>query len=226
MGDVANWDGWSYRKVSALQLWLATQTLRDVSLTGSEHVLDVGCGDGRFTAAIAEQLPAGSILGLDPSPRMVQAARTIPASSRLRFAVGDVLTMDYRDEFDAVVSFNVLHWVPDQHTALTRIRAALRDPGWALVQMVCRGERPSLEHVAMLTCATPAWQAHFVGFRAPFRHVDPARYGDLAARAGLRLVEQDVADLSWDFDSPAEFARWCRSASMPGPRGCRTTRPP
>jgi trans-aconitate 2-methyltransferase len=209
---VADWDGVSYRQVSALQMWLATQSLSGVSMAGDEHVLDVGCGDGRITAAIAGQLPDGSILGIDPSPRMVDAAQelTSPDSPRLRFAVGDVLTMDYRHEYDAVVSFNALHWVLDQHTALSRVRTALRDTGWALVQVVCAGPRPSLEHMAMLTCSAPAWSGNFTGFRAPFRHVDPDEYADLAARAGLRLVERDVTDRSWDFDSAEEFARWCR----------------
>jgi len=208
-GAVPDWDGSSYRKVSALQTWLASQSLTGVAMTGDERVLDVGCGDGRVTAAVADQLPRGSILGIDPSPRMITAAGSL-ASPRLRFAVGDVLTMDFRDEFDAVVSFNALHWVPDQHGALTRIRAALRDRSWALVQVVCAGPRPSLEELAMRACAQPAWRDHFAGFRAPFVHVDPAGYAELAAAAGLRLTDREVTDHSWDFDSAEEFARWCR----------------
>jgi trans-aconitate 2-methyltransferase len=208
-GAVADWDGLSYRKVSALQMWVATQSLAGVAMAGDERVLDVGCGDGRITAAIADQLPDGSILGIDPSPRMIAAAGPF-ASPRLRFAVGDVLSMDFRDEFDAVVSFNALHWVPDQHGALTRIRAALRHRSWALVQAVCAGPRPSLEALAMRTCDEPAWREHFAGFRAPFVHVDPDRYAELAAGAELRLTDREVSDLTWDFDTAEEFARWCR----------------
>jgi trans-aconitate 2-methyltransferase len=206
---VADWDGLSYRKVSALQTWVASQSLTGVTMAGDERVLDVGCGDGHITAAIADQLPDGSILGIDPSPRMIAAAGTF-SSPRLRFAVGDVLSMDFRDEFDALVSFNALHWVPDQHGALTRIRGALRDRSWALIQVVCAGQRPSLEAVAMRTCTEPPWREHFTGFRAPFVHVNPARYAELAASAGLRLTDREVSDRSWDFDSPEEFVRWCR----------------
>jgi trans-aconitate 2-methyltransferase len=209
---VADWDGRSYRQVSELQLWLATQSLTGVSMAGHERVLDVGCGDGRITAAIAEQLPSGSILGIDPSPRMVQTAETLtyPDSPRLRFAVGDVLAMNYEDEFDVVVSFNVLHWVLDQHAALIRIRTALHDSGWALLQVVCQGERTSLEQVAMRICAARAWSAHFAGFAAPFLHVDPDRYAEMAGRAGLQVVNCDVTDRSWDFGSRDAFERWCR----------------
>lgn len=209
---MADWDGRSYRQVSDLQLWLARQSLTGVSMAGHERVLDVGCGDGRITAAIAEQLPSGSILGIDPSPRMVQTAQTLtdPDSPRLRFAVGDVLAMSLRDEFDVVVSFNALHWVPDQHAALSRIRTALHDSGWALLQVVCQGQRPSLEQVAMRVCAAPAWSAHFAGFAPPFVHVDPNGYPATAGAAGLQVREVDVKDLSWDFGSRDAFARWCR----------------
>jgi hypothetical protein len=44
---VADWDGRSYRKVSALQTWLATESLTGVAMGGDERVLDVGCPDGR-----------------------------------------------------------------------------------------------------------------------------------------------------------------------------------
>jgi trans-aconitate 2-methyltransferase len=37
--------------------------------------------------------------------------------------------MTYQSQFDAVVSFNALHWVMDQHLALSRIAAALRPSG-------------------------------------------------------------------------------------------------
>jgi trans-aconitate 2-methyltransferase len=208
----ADWDGRSYRQVSDLQQWVATRSLAGVTLAGRERVLDVGCGDGRITAAIAQRLPNGSILGVDPSPRMVQTALRLidPDDPRLRFEVGDVREMTFEDEFDVVVSFNALHWVPDQHRALHRIRMALHGSAWALLQFVCRGGRPSLEAVAMRVCAEPVWRAHFTAFEPPFVHVHPDRYAEAAELAGLRLLAREVEDLSWDFGSPEAFARWCR----------------
>jgi trans-aconitate 2-methyltransferase len=206
---MADWDGQAYRQVSDLQQWLAREALAGLSFTRRERVLDVGCGDGRITAAIARQLSAGSVLGIDPSPRMVEAARGV-ASARARFEIGDVVGMRFRDEFDAVVSFNALHWVADQRGALHRIRKALHDTGWALIQQVCQGQRPSLEATAMQVCHEPAWRGYFAGFEAPFTHVDPSTYPTTAADAGLDVEQCTVADLHWDFDDPAAFARWCR----------------
>ena len=209
---MADWDGQAYRQISDLQQCLASEALAGVSFRGHERVLDIGCGDGRITVHIGERLDAGSVLGVDVSPRMVRAARTLvrPEIARVQFEIGDVLAMPFRDEFDVVVSFNALHWVADQHRALSGIRAALHDSGWALVQQVCHGPRPSLEQTAMRICEQRPWRADFAGFLPPFQHVDPDTYPQLAAGAGLEVEQLSVVDQTWDFPSPEAFARWCR----------------
>ncbi|HEX7425695.1 MAG TPA: hypothetical protein VF328_01470 [Mycobacterium sp.] len=79
--------------------------------------------------------------------------------------------------------------------------------------MVCAGERTSLEAVAMETCRSPRWAHWFDGFTAPFIHVDPAGYGELAASAGLTVTNPTVADREWDFGSRNRFQQWCAVVS-------------
>ncbi len=208
---MTDWDGVGYERISGLQRELAREALADLTFRGDERVLDVGCGDGYVTRSIAAQLPAGSIVGVDASPRMIEAARSRPdpPGTDVRFVAGDVLALPFVAEFDVVVSFNALHWVADQVAALTAIARALRPPGRVLVQQVCSGPRRSLESTAMDVCAAPRWAASFAGFRAPFVHVDPAGYPAVAGAAGLHVTDQRVADLHWDFGSRAAFADWC-----------------
>ncbi len=199
----SDWDGVGYARISGLQRAMATASLESVVVAGTERVLDVGCGDGQVTRLLASRLPAGSVLGLDPSPRMIAAA----ASGRnVLFQVGDVTTMSFAREFDLVVSFNALHWVADQRTAYRTIAAALRPDGRAVVQYVCRGPRPSVERVAMEVTRDRRWAAAFAGFTPPFVHIDP---GELAAISRMRVTEQSVVDREWDFGSREEFAKWC-----------------
>jgi len=210
---VGDWDAGSYREVSQLQRQLATRALDRVELGGDHDVLDVGCGDGRITALIARRVPAGTVLGIDSSAAMIEAARGAEATRalpNLRFQRCDVRALPYRDRFDWVVSFNVLHWVPDQAVALDRICAALHPSGTALLQFVCAGERPSLEDIAAYVCGLPRWRGFFAGFRQPFHHVDPGGYPHLAAASSLRVLETCVEDVTWDFGSRAAFARWCQ----------------
>jgi trans-aconitate 2-methyltransferase len=199
----SDWDGAGYAQVSGLQRAMAAASLESVVVAGTERVLDVGCGDGQVTRLLAARLPAGSVLGVDPSPRMIAAAA---AGRNVTFQVGDVTTMSFAREFDLVVSFNALHWVADQSTAYRNIAAALRPDGRAVVQYVCRGPRPSIEQVAMGVTRDPRWAAAFADFAPPFVHIDP---GDLAAISRMRLTDRSVVDREWDFGSREEFAKWC-----------------
>ncbi|GIH03859.1 hypothetical protein Rhe02_19260 [Rhizocola hellebori] len=127
---MADWDGAGYAHISELQRAMATASLESVTVAGTERVLDVGCGDGYVTRLIASRLPNGSVLGVDPSPRMIEVARTSDDRlTNVAFQVGDVSTMGFGPEFDLVVSFNALHWVTDQEAAYRNIAAALKPTG-------------------------------------------------------------------------------------------------
>ncbi|MEP6648699.1 MAG: methyltransferase domain-containing protein [Lapillicoccus sp.] len=203
---MSGWDGASYRRVNTLQQWLAGRALDDVHLDGVRSLLDVGCGDGRVTQSLAEQIPGARCVGIDPSPGMIAVA---PASEHTRFEVGAVETMTFDDEFDVVVSFNALHWVKHQHRALETIGAAMHSGGRAVLVFVCAGPRSSLEDVAMALAATPRWSGSFPGFSAPFLHPDPEQWQRDAQSVGLGVSDVRVDDLQWDFGSRDAFAAWC-----------------
>src|SRR5262249_61290499 len=63
---MTEWNASEYYRRSALQKWLAARSLTGIDLSGSERVLDIGCGDGKITAQIAELLPSGSAGGIEP----------------------------------------------------------------------------------------------------------------------------------------------------------------
>ena len=51
------------------------------------NVLDLGCGTGRFSQALASRFVA-EVVGVDPSAKMLEQARAKPHSSRVRYAMG------------------------------------------------------------------------------------------------------------------------------------------
>ena len=207
---MADWDGAGYAHISGLQRAMATAALESVTVAGTERVLDVGCGDGYVTRLIASRVPDGSVLGVDPSPRMIEVARAADDQlTNVSFQLGDVTTMAFGPDFDLVVSFNALHWVPDQETAYRNVAAALKPGGRVLVQFVCHGDRPSVEHVAMEVTRDSRWAAAFADFAPPFVHIDPADLTAIARSTGLKVTRQSVVDVEWDFGSREQFAQWC-----------------
>ena len=187
---VTDWSGEDYAKISTLQRAMIEEARASLALAESDRVLDLGCGDGYLTRSMAHMVPGGYAAGADASRRMITTARAAQAATESGpwFVVADARRLPFGEHFDVVVSFNALHWVPEQRQVLGQIAAVLRPGGGALIQMVCAGRRKSLETVAMEICRDPRWATSFNGFAAPFVHVDPDDYGELASSAGLTLT--------------------------------------
>ncbi len=84
-----------------------------------ERILDLGCGDGALTAAIAE---AGArVLGLDSSEDMIAAARRRGLEAEL----GDACRLAYERAFDAVFSNAALHWMTRPDAVCAGVARAL-----------------------------------------------------------------------------------------------------
>jgi len=209
---MTEWDAAAYHRESSLQSWLAEQSLAALTLAGDERVLDVGCGDGKVTTAIAARVPGGSVTGVDPSHRMVAfAGRQAAAGGRVAFAVADARALPFRARFDRVVSFNALHWVPAQQQALASIREALVPGGRTFLQLVPHGERRALEAVIEEVRSSAPWAVHFDGFRKPFLHLTPAEYAAVAEAAGLIVEDVAVQARRWDFGSRPAFVRFAEA---------------
>jgi trans-aconitate methyltransferase len=187
---------------------MAKEVLALLSFEGSEHILDVGCGDGRTTAEIAARVPRGTVVGIDPSHGMIDFARsrfgpsTVP---NLRFEVGDARRLSFQQEFDLVVSFNALHWIPQQEGALRSIHAALKPNAAAQLRLVPRGKRKSLENVIEETRLSLGWNHFFQGFHNPYLHLTPEQYSELAKQNGFRVDRVHTEAKAWDFETRAAF---------------------
>ena len=184
---------------------MAQEVLALLQLTGSERVLDIGCGDGRITAEVATRLPQGSILGVDASEEMIGYAADHANLPNLRFAVANAANLSFHNEFDLVLSFNALHWLPDPDPPLRNIRAAMKPSARAQLRLVPDGPRKSLETVLEETRLSSRWAGYYHDFRDPYLHLTPDQYAQAAERSGLHVERRHTAAKSWDFHSRANF---------------------
>jgi trans-aconitate methyltransferase len=102
-----------------------------------ERVLDLGCGTGHLTAAIAQQ--ASEAVGIDNAAEMVEEARATHDAPT--FECVDAREFEFDDPFDAVFSNAALHWIPgeDHDAVLSRVREALAPGGRFVAEMGGRG---------------------------------------------------------------------------------------
>jgi trans-aconitate 2-methyltransferase len=209
---MTEWDAAEYSRRSSLQEAMAQEVLALLDLNGSERILDVGCGDGKITARIASRASKGSVVGVDPSRDMISFAQGHfgpPTLPNLRFEVADARRLPFKNEFDLVVSFNALHWIPEQQVALNSIRSTLVSGGKAQLRLVPRGARKSLENVAEETRRTSRWNAYFQDFDDPYLHLTPEEYAAVAERSGFRVLRTSTKDHAWDFGTRAAFSGFC-----------------
>ncbi len=203
---MTEWDAAEYTRISSLQAAMAHEVLALLDLNSSERVLDVGCGEGKITAAIASRVPRGSVAGVDPSHDMIRFAQDHFKHANLRFEVADARRLSFKNEFDLAVSFNALHWIPDQDAALRSICSALVPDGKAQFRLVTVGARQSLESVVEETRTAPEWKAYFKNFQDPYLRLTPDEYVAVAERNGFRVLRVNTQDHSWDFGSRKAFA--------------------
>ncbi len=206
---MTEWNAPGYTRIAGLQEAMAAEVLALLKLKGNERVLDLGCGNGKVTAEIAARVPNGSVVGVDASAEMIHFAAahfSTAVRPNLRFETRDIRHLPFHEEFDLLVSFNALHWIPDQDEALRTIRSAMKPAALAQLRLVADGERKSLETVLEETRKSTRWAAYFRDVHDPYLHLTPEEYAAAAERNHLHVLDIHVGDKAWDFKSHENFA--------------------
>ena len=168
-----------------------TLLVEQVARTRARRVLDVGCGSGATTLAIARHLGAsGTALGIDISAPLVELARQRAAheSVNAQFLLADAQTHAFADaEFDLAVSRFGVMFFEDPVAAFANLRGALR-PGGGLRAIAFRA---ASENPFMTTAERAA---------APLLPNLPARQPDAPGQfafANRARVESILAAAGW-----------------------------
>jgi len=109
----------------------AKAIIRNLRLKGSETVLDCGCGDGIYIAALKNR--CAWIVGLDVSITGLQIAKR-SAKDNVSLVLGDTQNLPFKaGSFDRVLCTEVLEHLQDDVKALTEIRRVLVGGGFLML---------------------------------------------------------------------------------------------
>ena len=129
-------------------------------------VLDLGCGYGWHCKYATEQ-GAQSVLGIDPSEKMLDTARTRNADRVIQYRLCSVEEYEYPAEhYDLVVSNLVLHYIEDLDTAFLNVHKTLKPGGIFLF---------NIEHPVFTAGVNESWATDETG-KALYWPVDEYYY--------------------------------------------------
>jgi ubiquinone/menaquinone biosynthesis C-methylase UbiE len=111
-------------------LEVAQRLFERIDLGNVHEALEVGCGVGFLASHLAEEHGL-DVTGIDLDPDQVARAREQSRESdHLRFLEGDATELPFENErFDMVLSFDVLHHIPNWEKALNEVSRVLRSGG-------------------------------------------------------------------------------------------------
>ncbi|MDR0339807.1 MAG: metalloregulator ArsR/SmtB family transcription factor [Desulfovibrio sp.] len=139
---------------------------------------DLGCGTGNVLSAMLAK--AGTVIGVDGSPRMLELARRrfSKETDRVSMRIGDLSHLPLADGEAEFVSLNmVLHHIPQPVAVLEEIRRVLSPSGRLVLTDFNRHEYESMRH---------EYGDHWLGFDRESLH-------GFLERAGFRVQESRVA---------------------------------
>lgn len=229
--QIAYWNspataGWlaEQERIDAMLAALTEAALDRAAPAAGERAVDIGCGCGATVLALARRVgPAGDVLGLDVSERMVGRARERVAEAGLlhaRVELGDAAERPFAPEADLLFSRFGVMFFADPVAAFANLRRALRPGG----RMLFAAWRPLAEN-PWFFLPVQAARPHLgppepppePGAPGPFAFDDPARVRGILDAAGWRGVDIAPHDTALRVAPPGDLEEAARGATNFGP---------
>jgi trans-aconitate methyltransferase len=212
------WDAKGYASNSQNQYTWAKELISKLPLASDESILDIGCGDGKISAEIAQTVPKGRVVGIDSSPNMINLAkRNFPQQRfpNLSFELMNAQQLVFDQEFDVAFSNAALHWVMDQKSVLAGVYRSLRSGGKALFQMGGKGSSQPVIDIFDELKTNSKYQSFFSDFKFPYNFPTPQEYIPLLIQAHLEPLRVELFVKDMNFLDLQGMAGWIRTTWLP-----------
>lgn len=207
-------DGEKYKKASNHQKEWGAKLIGEFEFTGTERILDLGCGDGAITAQLASLVPEGLVVGIDASSNMIETAKKNHNQPNLKFELLDINTINFREEFDCILSNATLHWVKDHKKLLENVRAGLVPGGIFRFNFAADGNCSNFYREIKEVMTLPRYAPYFESFEWPWYMPVLEEYETLAIKTSLSEVEVWGENADRYFPDAETMVKWIDQPSI------------
>jgi len=213
------WDASEYEAVSGPQTgWGADFIgvfLERRGLRGDEAAIDVGCGTGRVTELLLRNLPNWTVLAVDASEDMVEAARRrFAGEPRVRVERQDILRLEVEEPVDVIFSTATFHWIRDHDLLFERLARVLKPGGRLVAQCGGTGNVARTLAVAEQVMGEDRFKDAFVGWEGDWNFVDPEATKARLEAAGFEEIQTWLHEEPTEFGSVEELARFLKAVVL------------
>ncbi|NQT02237.1 MAG: methyltransferase domain-containing protein [Planctomycetes bacterium] len=206
-------DSRKYEKASAHQKEWGERLISELSLRGDERILDLGCGDGRLTAQLAELVPEGSVLGIDASSGMIEVAQKY-RKDNLSFLLLDINSLDFKDEFDLVFSNATVHWIKDHNALLRKVWRSLRNDGVVRFNFAGSGNCSNFFAIVKTAMKKPRYAKYFSDFVWPWFMPTVDEYETIVRQFPFRDIRVWADNADHYFPDSQTMTKWIEQPSL------------
>lgn len=206
-------NGEKYKKASKHQKEWGNSLISELSLSGNEEILDLGCGDGGLTEQLAQLVPNGRILGIDASEGMIATAQK-RVKSNLAFMQMDINTLDFENRFDVIFSNAALHWVNDHEKLLKNSFRALKDKGVILWDFAGDGNCSNFFAVVREKIQSEKYKQYFNDFEWPWYMPTKTDYEKILAHSDFSTYSITEINRDRFFSNTDEMVKWIDQPSI------------
>lgn len=108
------------------------EIIKALKISSQMLVVDLACGDGYFTSAIAKRLNHGRVIGIDLLPDMLELAKkACIGMSNCEWVLGNAMELSsfVKDPVDFVLFANTFHGVGDKSLLVRQVAKILKPKG-------------------------------------------------------------------------------------------------
>jgi trans-aconitate methyltransferase len=178
MSTTQSWDPATYARNARFVSDLGAPVVELLAPRRGERILDLGCGDGVLTKKLT--LAGCDVVAIDSSAPQIEAARKLGLDARVMSADD----LPFEEEFDAVFSNAVLHWIKRADPTIAGVYRSLKPDGRFVAECGGHGCVHKIQTALVQTLNRRGVDG---ASRVPWYFPTPGDYATRLERAGFRV---------------------------------------